>query len=437
MTGFTLARILRHFPLLSAVGVLACQPPTPDDTSNETVTSGVDDQTSEDSTGGDDCAVEGDEATPSRCLPSCGADTPCPSGSYCDDGTCAIDCVVDDDCENGRTCGTTGRCETKSEIVLDPKLTDPTSGDEPEEKERPMCIEGQVEFQELIPQVWLLLDRSGSMGSVLDTMTRWDAIGSVLLGDPNDSSDRGVVGTLESDVAFGATFYTTGSGTSGCVLDLESVALSANNYSAIRQRYNKLSPSGNTPTADAVAAVVESAKKTDLTGGKKILVLATDGAPGPCQSRPETATIEVEKEVTEAYLADIETFAISISTGTDVLHMQRVANLGVGLDAEADPPAPYYTAESEDDLAAAFLTIIEGVPRSCEFSLNGSVDEENAGEGTVTLAGEELGYQDENGWILSHPTRVELVGTACEQIQGGEEDLDITFPCSVFEPIIR
>jgi hypothetical protein len=53
-------------------------------------------------------------------------------------------------------------------------------------------------------------------------------------------------------VAFGAVFYTTGSAATGCVLDLESVALAANNFVNIRQRYRKLSPTGGTPTADSV-----------------------------------------------------------------------------------------------------------------------------------------------------------------------------------------
>jgi len=32
---------------------------------------------------------------------------------------------------------------------------------------------------------------------------------------------------------------------------------------------------------------------------------------------------------------------------------------------------------------------------------------------------------------------VELLGEACAQIQAGEEDLDITFPCEVFTPVVK
>src|SRR5690606_20423636 len=110
----------------------------------------------------------------------------------------------------------------------------------------------------------------------------------------------------------------------GCALDLESVALATNSYGAIQKRYNKIFPSGGTPTADAVAAVVASAAASDLTGGPKILVLATDGEPGGCSPRTEAATVEVEKEVTVGFSKGIRTFAVSIASDANPVHMQRV-----------------------------------------------------------------------------------------------------------------
>jgi hypothetical protein len=372
-----------------------------------------------------DFSVEG-------CDSPCSVTAPCPVGLYCSAGFCAVDCVKDSDCGSEDECSVDGRCRPVSNIHLDPKMTDPKKTD----PEGPACVEGEVEFEEVVPQVWLLLDRSGSMSETLDGISRWDALGRVLLGDPEDFEDRGVVGDFEDRVAFGATFYTTG-GSSTCVLDLESVALARNSYNDIRHRYNQLGPTGGTPTAESIAAVVANASVSDLTGGPKILVLATDGAPGGCSASTIDPESAVEEEVSKAYQDDIRTFAISISTGTSAPHMQRVANLGVGLEADADPPAPFYTAENQDELKGAFSTILEDLPRSCTFSLNGEVDPENADEGTVTLAGTELTYQDPDGWVLPQVNQVELVGAACDQIRAGEEDLDITFPCSVFTPIVK
>lgn len=370
------------------------------------------------------------------CDEACSEEAPCAAGLHCRSGVCAADCAMDDDCLSTHECTDDGRCIARSSITLNPLETDP---DKPIE-EAPECIEGQVEFEPILPEVSLLLDRSGSMASALSGLSRWDALGQVLLGDPQVAGDHGIVGAFEDRVAFGASFYTSASGgPSNCILDLESVALARNNYSAIRHRYLKLAPSGGTPTGEAVKAVVANALRSDLGGGSKFLVLATDGDPTGCTvSSSGSPATDVENAVADAFADGMKTFAISISTSASATHMQRVANLGAGLPADATPPAPYYTAESQEELALAFSSILtDEVERSCVFSLNGEVDPEDAGEGTVILDGEELGYEDPDGWILPQVDQVELVGGACDAIQAGEEDLDISFPCSVFTPVIK
>jgi hypothetical protein len=377
------------------------------------------------------------QAFGAACGAACSDAMPCAPGLYCDGAICTADCISDTDCK-GRDCSSEGRCVEKEDgdpgIKVDPPDLDASVGGS---DGAPTCIEGQVEFTEVLPQIWLLLDRSGSMTESLGTTSRWRALGAVILGDPLVPEDRGIVGAFEGRAAFGAVFYTSGSAAGGCVLDLESVAPATNNYTKIRQRYEKLSPSGGTPTADSVAATVAEAVSRDLTGGPKILVLATDGEPGGCAPRPDLATVEVEKEVSKAFAKGITTFAISISTDTNPSHMQRVANLGVGLPADANPPAPFYTAQSQEELKLAFSAVVEQVPRTCVFSLNGEVDAKNADKGSVVLAGVELAYGDANGWILKQADQVELVGAACEEIRAGEEDLDITFPCEVFTPVVK
>jgi hypothetical protein len=367
------------------------------------------------------------------CGTDCSSDQDCQTGLHCAQGACTADCIEDKDCHQGSNCSAAGRCEKADDIRVDPVQTDPTDPTMP-----PVCIEGQVEFKAVVPQVWLLLDRSGSMADTLSgSTTRWAALGNVLFGDPADATDQGVVGDFDSRVAFGAVFYTSGSATTGCVLDLSSVALANNNYRHIRERYNKLAPSGGTPTAESIAATVAVAASSDLTGGPKLLVLATDGEPGTCKPGSISATTDVENQVSLAFQQQIQTFAIAISTGTDIPHMQRVANLGVGLPADSTTPAPLYTATSQNDLKLAFSTILTKVPRSCVFSLNGTVDPDNADQGTVVLDGQPLVYKDANGWLLKQPDEVELVGSACTQVQAGDDDLKINFPCAVFTPVIK
>lgn len=368
------------------------------------------------------------------CGATCAIDANCQAGLHCESGACNAECVAKTDCPNkGDDCSSLGRCVEPDGIFLDPAQTDPTDPTEP-----PVCVEGQVEFKAVVPQVWLLLDRSGSMSDLLSgATTRWAALGNVLFGDPVSATDRGIVGEFADRVAFGAVFYTSASATTGCVLDLESVALAANNYRHIRERYNKLGPTGGTPTADSIAATIAVAASSDLTGGPKLLVLATDGAPGTCSPGSTNPTADVENEVAQAFNKQIQTFAISISTGTDIPHMQRVANLGVGLAADTTTPAPLYTATSQDSLKQAFSTILTDLPRSCVFSLNGRVATENVDQGMVVLDGQTLVYNDANGWILKQPDQVELTGTACTQVQQGQAILEIHFPCAVFKPVVK
>jgi hypothetical protein len=375
------------------------------------------------------------------CRAPCEEVNDCAAGLYCDsEGHCAADCKTTEDCEAG-WCNSSGHC-LPDEAPPDDDLVDVVqmgSGGSAEPSfggASSTCVEGEVVFTPAPPQVWLLLDRSGSMADSLGALTRWEALGAVLLGDPSDPEDLGIVGELEDELAFGATFYTTGSSAAACSLSLEAVALTLHNYSAIRQRYRKLMPGGATPTADSIAAVVANADATDVTGGPKLLVLATDGAPGQCFPREIEPMTAVEQEVELAYGAGIRTFAVSISTGVPSDHMQRVANIGAGLPADSATPAPSFTAETQEELGSAFREILATVPPSCVFGLNGEVDVEHADVGSVRLKGESLVYQGQDGWRLASPRQVELRGAACEAIQEGETDLTISFPCEVFHPTI-
>jgi hypothetical protein len=96
--------------------------------------------------------------------------------------------------------------------------------------------------------------------------------------------------------------------------------------------------------------------------------------------------------------------------------------------------AAYYEANNQAALEGAFNEIINGV-RDCKLKLNGQVDANKAGQGRVTLDGQQLGYRDPNGWKLNSPTEIELVGTACQAIKTGDHDVRVTFPCGVITTI--
>ena len=291
-------------------------------------------------------------------------------------------------------------------------------------------------------QVWMLIDRSGSMDWAIDSTTqvktgeRWDTLRRVLLGDPNEVDDVGVVGDFQSQVSFGASFFTT-TGQATCGLDLVSVDIGFDNYDPIKTQYDALSPGGGTPTAEAINSLAATADATPAGTGPKIIILATDGEPNDCvlPGEPET---NVEDAVAAAFGDQILTFLVFIGPDLGASHqghLQSIANLGVGRPADSATPAEYFTAQNEEKLREAFQAIVGGA-RGCVFDLEGEVEESGAGLGTVTLSGNTLVYEDENGWRLASPSQVELLGSACDEIKDGETNLDINFPCEVYEPAV-
>ena len=77
------------------------------------------------------------------------------------------------------------------------------------------------------------------------------------------------------------------------------------------------------------------------------------------------------------------------------------------------------------------------VIRSCLLLSLALASPLHAQDSVVTLAGQALVYGDPDGWTLKQADQVELVGDACSRVQAGEDDLDITFPCAVFTPVVK
>ena len=105
-----------------------------------------------------------------------------------------------------------------------------------------------------------------------------------------------------------------------------------------------------------------------------------------------------------------------------------MANAGVGLPVGGQTNAPFYQPQNKQELIDNFTSIING-QRSCVLTLDGEVDPELADQGKVFLDGEELGYDDPDGWRLNSPSEIELTGAACDAIKTGEHEITGSFPC--------
>jgi von Willebrand factor type A domain len=321
------------------------------------------------------------------------------------------------------------------------------------------CNDLHVKFEKLIPTVLLLVDESGSMFEnqypTGGAASRWVVLRNAIL-DP-----AGFLKTLDGKVRFGLATYTSDIGNAGTCPIMGKTNIALGNFATIQTAYpgvNKpFSYKGDTPTGAAIKA---SAKiLADVKdAGPKFILLATDGDPDDCkQFDPNCGQDESIAETQAAYAAKIGTFVIGISDDVHAVFLQDIANAGAGLpvvrhtgpncDPNQPPPylgtyaaaaatnATYYAPANQAALTTALNTIIGNI-RSCSFETHGKIVLEKAGDGSVHLDGKQLVFNDANGWKVTDPTHVELVGQACTTLNSEETPVvDITFPCDVYTPI--
>jgi hypothetical protein len=255
--------------------------------------------------------------------------------------------------------------------------------------------------------------------------TRWDAMKAAITGA------NGVVTMLQSKIRFGASLYTSHNGGAMCpILKDELPAL--DNLTKIKALLDANQPDDDTPTGEAVTALVSTLKQSapNPDGGfvNAAILLATDGEPDTCAvPDPQTdgaRTVSVNA-VRAAYNEGFPTYVLSIGSDTAAQHLQDLANAGAGVAANAK----FYKADAPDQLTAAFNQIAKGV-RICRFKLSGALDAADAPNGDVRLNGIPLGYQHPDGWNLVDPKTIEITGAACDMFKNTDNvQLTASFPC--------
>lgn len=286
------------------------------------------------------------------------------------------------------------------------------------------CAEVQVVVEPIIPTLVLLVDQSGSMTGDFGGQPRWDAMYETLM-DPVD----GVVASLQSQVRFGLTLYTSENGSldgGECPL-LTTVDPALDNRDAIDGVFAPADPVDETPTGESLAAVAQQLAEFNADGPKGI-VLATDGEPDTCaQPNPQDGQPEALAAAELAFELGITTHIISVGDDVGADHLQQMANVGVGRAPDDAMPAPYYQALDAQQLVEAFEEII-GTFVSCTLTIDGEVDLEQACDGTVTLDGVEL--ECGTDYDLPDASTLELLGDACATLKDGQEhSVQASWPC--------
>ena len=318
-----------------------------------------------------------------------------------------------------------------------------------------VCASVRVAAKRITPQVILAIDGSGSMAEPLGNISRWGALRDALF------AQAGVVRQLEGIVEFGMSVYSTPIPMRGAPLgmcpSLLTVPPALNNLAAITAAFPQRPSGGFTPTGEALQGVVDALTTTGAPRtsgqGERLIVLATDGEPNGCealQTLPIQSLLDglvpvnyapSEAAVRAAQAKDVDTYVVSLApalvrNAESRQHLQTLANLGKGLDASASPGAELFSPQDPAQLATTLRSLV-GAVVSCELSLEGKLVIDQACKGDVRLNGAPLACNGENGWAVVDPSRIRLVGSACETWKNqAAAAVEATFPCMAVTPLL-
>jgi hypothetical protein len=226
---------------------------------------------------------------------------------------------------------------------------------------------------------------------------------------------------------------------------------------------------GETPTAVTLQQALP-VLLADPSPGDKVMLLVTDGDPDFCNDPDRICAMDaVIGAVQDAFRQGVSTTVFGLKRPElSEQHLRDVANAGVGQPVALPPGvntemdlrnrcrnnpagslpgtyaavggnAPYFQPNGTDQIALgeALDAVIYGI-RSCLFDLAGAAEvnaDQAAAARIVIDGGAPLVYGDPNGWQLPTPTRVELLGTACQQLKNpATGGIDFDFPCESLIP---
>jgi Mg-chelatase subunit ChlD len=294
-----------------------------------------------------------------------------------------------------------------------------------------VCGKHNVVSKNAVPDMLIVLDRSGSMSPLINGHTdRWKG-SATAVAQLTEKYSAGVnfgLMTFPGDYGLGGGGGFGGGGfggidTTNCTTGAVNVAIGRDRGPAINQAIASMGPNGRTPTAATLKAALDvigapQAGDQALSGGKYVL-LVTDGDPN-C-STPTAGvngpdfvarqqTIDAIKALTDA---GVKTYVVGYETaGTDfagALDMMAAAG-GTG-------EAMHRSVESAEDLEATFDELAANAT-TCSYTLSEKVDPTFV---SVTVGSKGRKYQDADGWTLASNGRtVTLTGKACSDAKGGQ-----------------
>jgi hypothetical protein len=318
------------------------------------------------------------------------------------------------------------------------------------------CDVVQLSPQPVIPEMMIVLDRSGSMTDG----KRWE---------PSVSAVRSVTNELQAKIHFGLALFpdpdvTNASGgangisqcfsapdpqscidklsgdidAAACAPGKVVVPVGLNTATMISNVLKGTKPSGGTPTSDTLQRLVTEYATgpvgPDSPPQAKFVLLVTDGAPTcPAGKGSDTTPpdIDASNAAVEALAAkDVRTYVIGYDTsGPDNAMLASVLDGLAQRGGTGDKM--HRPVEDEASLLAEFGRIA-GAIASCSFQL--SQPPQRADYVLVRLDGKQVNLNMPDGFRLVGDRTVELTGASCALFQSGQHVLDAQVQCSVVQP---
>lgn len=293
-----------------------------------------------------------------------------------------------------------------------------------------VCETFKVASRRVIPDMLIVLDRSGSMkpdGNERNT-DRWAGSVDAIID---------VTGSLDEKVNFGLMTFpafveNNGDGDDDeCAAGTVNVPIGKDTGAAIATALNGIDADGRTPTSASLQAalkVLGEPPPADTAAPKRYVLLVTDGDPncsGASGRGPDLpARMQTIEAITALDKADVKTFVVGYQTLGTEFEQQLDMMAAAGGTGEMK----HRSVESGMDLANVFEQIA-GEVASCSFELTEPVEDARYVRVRVGDEPRALG-NTANGWTLAtNQKTIEIVGAACADVKAGAT-LTVQVECS-------
>jgi hypothetical protein len=324
------------------------------------------------------------------------------------------------------------------------------------------CEVVQLVTEPVIPEMMIVLDRSGSMTEG----GRWV---------PSVAAVRSVTEQLQSKIHFGLALFpdpdAAGSSNSGggptvtsitdcftmpdpaaCLQQFNNqnqeddsvacapgkifVPVAQNSAAMIAGVLDKTTPFGGTPTSDTLEQILTTygtaEPSPDAKPHPKFVLLVTDGAPTCPAGRGSDSTqpdIDASNAAVEALAANgVRTYVIGYDTRNSVM----LASVLDGFAQRGGTGDTMHRSVEDEQSLLSELTRITFAIASCNFELDSPPD--RADHVLVRLDGQQVNLDQPDGFALVGDRTVELRGQSCARYREGSHVIDVQVLCEIVQP---